>query len=103
MQVARWGNSLAVRLPAALVRKHGLKEGDPIDFVEDDEGIIRVVTRQYWLDEIERLSRPLPDGWKDWKAVRDRYGMRALELSDEELAKLRALEAGAELAGDLPG
>ena len=31
MQVARWGNSLAVRLPAAVVEALGLKEGDQID------------------------------------------------------------------------
>ncbi|MBF0562958.1 MAG: AbrB/MazE/SpoVT family DNA-binding domain-containing protein [Alphaproteobacteria bacterium] len=31
MQVARWGNSLAVRLPAAVVEVLGLKEGDDID------------------------------------------------------------------------
>jgi antitoxin MazE len=35
MQIARWGNSLAVRLPAELVRKLGLKEGDQIDLVGD--------------------------------------------------------------------
>ena len=31
MQVAKWGNSLAVRLPAQLVRELGLREGDRID------------------------------------------------------------------------
>jgi antitoxin MazE len=31
MQVARWGNSLAVRLPAAVVEALGLKEGDDIE------------------------------------------------------------------------
>ncbi|MGR3385003.1 AbrB/MazE/SpoVT family DNA-binding domain-containing protein [Roseovarius indicus] len=36
MQVAKWGNSLAVRLPAELVREPGLKEGDQIDLVKDD-------------------------------------------------------------------
>ncbi|HLH12536.1 MAG TPA: AbrB/MazE/SpoVT family DNA-binding domain-containing protein [Methylovirgula sp.] len=30
MQVAKWGNSLAVRLPKALVEALGLKEGDDI-------------------------------------------------------------------------
>jgi antitoxin MazE len=28
MQVSKWGNSLAVRLPAAVVEALGLKEGD---------------------------------------------------------------------------
>jgi len=31
MQVAKWGNSLAVRLPAAVVEVLGLKEGDDIE------------------------------------------------------------------------
>jgi antitoxin MazE len=31
MQVAKWGNSLAVRLPAAVVKALGLKEGDEIE------------------------------------------------------------------------
>ena len=31
MQVAKWGNSLAVRLPAAVVEVLGLKEGDDLE------------------------------------------------------------------------
>ena len=31
MQVAKWGNSLAVRLPAVVVEALGLKEGDEIE------------------------------------------------------------------------
>lgn len=31
MQVAKWGNSLAVRLPAAIVEVLGLKEGDDLE------------------------------------------------------------------------
>lgn len=69
MQIAKWGNSLAVRLPAELVRELGLKEGDQIDLVKDD-GTFKV-QRQPRADEvldglrrfrgklpaIERLSR----------------------------------------------
>lgn len=33
MQVAKWGNSLAVRLPASVVDVLGLKEGDDIEIV----------------------------------------------------------------------
>ncbi len=32
MQVAKWGNSLAVRLPATLVQALDLKEGEEISF-----------------------------------------------------------------------
>jgi len=31
MQVSKWGNSLAVRLPAAVVEALALKEGDEIE------------------------------------------------------------------------
>ena len=31
MQIAKWGNSLAVRLPASVVEALGLKEGDDIE------------------------------------------------------------------------
>ncbi len=31
MQVSKWGNSLAVRLPAAVIDALGLKEGDDVE------------------------------------------------------------------------
>lgn len=31
MQVSKWGNSLAVRLPASVIETLGLKEGDDIE------------------------------------------------------------------------
>jgi len=31
MQVSKWGNSLAVRLPSAVVEALGLKEGDQVE------------------------------------------------------------------------
>jgi len=56
MNVAKWGNSLAVRLPADLVRELGLKEGDQIDLVKDD-GTVKV-RRQPRADEVlEGLRR----------------------------------------------
>ncbi|MQT88059.1 AbrB/MazE/SpoVT family DNA-binding domain-containing protein [Pseudomonas nabeulensis] len=36
MQVAKWGNSLAVRLPATLVEALELREGDDIEIIVDD-------------------------------------------------------------------
>lgn len=56
MQVAKWGNSLAVRLPADLVRDLGLKEGDQIDLMKDD-GVMKI-RRQPRADEVlEGLRR----------------------------------------------
>jgi antitoxin MazE len=39
MLVARWGNSLAVRLPAELVRELGLREGDHVELRPDKGGL----------------------------------------------------------------
>lgn len=36
MQVAKWGNSLAVRLPATVVEVLQLREGDDIEIVVDE-------------------------------------------------------------------
>lgn len=33
MQISKWGNSLALRLPAAVVEALGLKEGDDIEII----------------------------------------------------------------------
>jgi antitoxin MazE len=46
MQVTKWGNSLAVRLPKALVDELGLKEGDELNVVAAGNGAIEVETRQ---------------------------------------------------------
>ena len=42
MHVSRWGNSLAIRLPAAVVESLGLKEGDDIEVVVADARIFGV-------------------------------------------------------------
>ncbi|MCB1363570.1 MAG: AbrB/MazE/SpoVT family DNA-binding domain-containing protein [Rhodobacteraceae bacterium] len=56
MQIAKWGNSLAVRLPADLVRELGLKEGDSIELRADARGL--AVARHPRPDEIlEPLRR----------------------------------------------
>jgi antitoxin MazE len=43
MQVSKWGNSLAIRLPAAVVEVLGLKEGDDIEITvaSDDNLLVR--------------------------------------------------------------
>ncbi|RFB76333.1 AbrB/MazE/SpoVT family DNA-binding domain-containing protein [Methylovirgula sp. 4M-Z18] len=56
MQVAKWGNSLAIRIPAAVTELLGLREGDEIDIHvagPRDFGIARKPNRE---DLIKRLS-----------------------------------------------
>jgi antitoxin MazE len=55
MQVAKWGNSLAVRLPAAVVEALGLREGDEIDIHIADERDFRVARKPSRDDLLKRL------------------------------------------------
>ena len=66
MQVSKWGNSLAVRLPASVVNALGLKEGDQIEIRIADERefeVRRDPARQRTLARLRRLRRPLPPGF----------------------------------------
>jgi antitoxin MazE len=66
MQVSKWGNSLAIRLPAAVVEALKLKEGDDIEIrvVGSRElDVSRDESRQRALDTLRKLSRPLPPGF----------------------------------------
>jgi len=66
--VSKWGNSLAVRLPKALVDELGLKEGDELEVVTARKGAIEVETkeqrRQRALDNIRARQWTLPPGYK---------------------------------------
>jgi len=66
MQVAKWGNSLAVRLPSAVVEALELKEGDQIEIrVAGDREfeVKRDRSKQIALERLRRLRRPLPPGF----------------------------------------
>ncbi len=67
MQVSKWGNSLAIRIPADVVGALGLKEGDRIEVgiagdrkftIRRDPAVIAA------LATIRKLRRPLPPGFK---------------------------------------
>ena len=67
MQVTRWGNSLAIRLPAAVVEALALKEGDDIEVrIAGDRtfDVARDQSRVAAIESIRRLRRPLPAGWR---------------------------------------
>jgi antitoxin MazE len=68
MLVSKWGNSLAVRLPKALVEQLGLKEGDELNVVAAGNGAIEVETkeqrRQRALDNMAARNWKLPEGYR---------------------------------------
>ncbi len=67
MQVAKWGNSLAVRLPAAVVEALEIKEGDDIEIEVADArrfGIRKKPGAREMLARLRRYRGRLPADFK---------------------------------------
>ena len=67
MRVAKWGNSLAVRLPAAVVEALRLKEGDEIEIHVSgarEFGVARKPGRQDFLNRLRAYRGRLPHDFK---------------------------------------
>jgi antitoxin MazE len=76
MLVSKWGNSLALRLPAAVVEALSLKEGDEIEVHVVGErafDIDRDRGREAALARIRAFRKALPP---DWKFDRDEANAR---------------------------
>jgi antitoxin MazE len=67
MQVAKWGNSLAVRLPTAVVEALELKPGDDIEILVAGERTFEVSRAPSRADLLARLRKHrgrLPPGFR---------------------------------------
>lgn len=67
MQVSKWGNSLAIRIPADVVRALGLKEGDELDVKAVDDRrleMARKSSREEVLARMKAYNLRLPEGYK---------------------------------------
>jgi len=57
MLVSKWGNSLAVRIPAGVARALELKEGDDVELCALDDGRVAVMSeRQRRTGALAKLS-----------------------------------------------
>ena len=67
MQVAKWGNSLAVRLPASVVEALELKEGDDIEIQVAGARVFEVrksASARELLARLRKYRGRLPAGFK---------------------------------------
>ena len=66
MHVSKWGNSLAVRLPKALVEDLGLKPGDELEIVSASKKRITIARDERRALAVERMRArawPMPEGF----------------------------------------
>lgn len=91
-KIARWGNSLALRLPAEVVRDFGLKEGQVVEVTPNKPTIeiatarplvngIPVYTLEELLAEADRL------GWENESEMLDWGPARGSEIIDDEYSR----------------
>jgi antitoxin MazE len=85
MHLGKWGRSLAVRIPAALVDELALKEGDSIDMdvlgaaLRSAQETAVHARRDAALEEIRKGRISLPPDWKfdrdeaNWRPAMDRW------------------------------
>ncbi len=67
MQVAKWGNSLAVRLPKKLVDDMSLHAGDTVEIVQTGKGRLEIGKadqRAAFLDRMKKYDWAVPPGYK---------------------------------------
>jgi antitoxin MazE len=59
-QIAKWGNSLAVRIPKALAGKARLAEGDrlSLDLTDNGDIVLRSARRRYVLRDLVSKIKP---------------------------------------------
>ena len=70
MKIAKWGNSLAVRLPGSVVQALGLAEGDEVQIEQAPSGDLQISRApsadELWarLHALRSQGRGLPVGFK---------------------------------------
>lgn len=66
LHIAKWGNSLAVRIPAEYVKAMGVREGDSVDATMTIDGGISIRPakwdRKAYAQELSKLRDALPMG-----------------------------------------
>ena len=67
MQVSKWGNSLAIRLPVSVVKALKISEGDDIEVVIADERVFEVrkkPSKEAILKRLKEFRGKLPSDFK---------------------------------------
>ena len=67
LQIAKWGNSLAVRLPSAVTKKLHIADGDSVDLTLNNQGELvlthaKVFDKADFMQQLDAHTKKLPKG-----------------------------------------
>ena len=90
MKAAKWGNSLAIRIPADVVEKLGISPNEELELKITGEISFEVTRNRRRRDAIEairKLAVPLPEGYKfNREELYDRFDNSVLGKAMAETA-----------------
>lgn len=64
-RVKKWGNSLGLIIPADLVSKEGLKEGDEVEYQLKKCDGVKELFGKYPMGDIQKIKDELRKEWAD--------------------------------------
>jgi len=65
--LAKWGNSLGLRIPKSIAAELDIRDGDAVDVVVQDGAIVvRPARRRYTIEELVADMTPDDRGETDW-------------------------------------
>lgn len=71
IQISKWGNSLALRIPAEIVKQIHLKEGDKVEATLSMNGTLIIKPQKLDRKTLAKMARELRDSMKMGKSVMD--------------------------------
>jgi antitoxin MazE len=71
IQISKWGNSLALRIPAEVVKQIHLKEGDKVEATLSMNGTLIIKPQKLDRKTLAKMARDLRDSMKMGKSVMD--------------------------------
>ena len=71
IQISKWGNSLALLIPAEVVKQIHLKEGDKVEATLSMNGTLIIKPQKLDRKTLAKMARELRDSMKMGKSVMD--------------------------------
>ena len=71
IQVSKWGNSLALRIPAAIIKEIHLKDGDRVDVTLSSDGALVIRPQKLDRKTLAKMAKEFRKSMKMGKSVMD--------------------------------
>ena len=71
IQISKWGNSLAVRIPAKFIKQIQLKDGDRVEATLSKDGALVIRPQKLDRKAITKMAKEFRDSMKMTRSVMD--------------------------------